>query len=72
MANIFHQKIARQILSIVFITGVYLVISYILIQEQSINLEQLFMSIPLFVTYGKVMTLNILFCFKTYPIMDAI
>jgi len=54
------------------ITLIYAIISFIIIERHHETPDQLEIAIPLlFVTYGVVMLINILFCLRKYHLWSA-
>jgi hypothetical protein len=68
MVTITTELIAR----VCIITLIYSIISYMLIQKDMFIPSQLIISIPLlFVTFGLVMLISILYCLRTYHVWNA-
>jgi hypothetical protein len=68
MVTITTELIAR----VCIITLIYSIISYMLIQKDMFIPSQLIISIPLlFVTFGVVMLISILYCLRTYHVWNA-
>lgn len=54
------------------ITLIYVIISYFIIQRHQVPADQLATSIPLlFVIFGVVMLISILFCLRKYHVWNA-
>lgn len=73
MVNVFSLGITKELtVRSIIITIIYSIISYIVIHKNSTTPEQLAISIPLlFVTFGIVMLISILFCIRKYHAINA-
>ncbi|MDE1829714.1 MAG: hypothetical protein KGI25_05280 [Thaumarchaeota archaeon] len=74
MVNIFSLGLAKEIITrVVAITAIYSIISYIVIlRRDATNPNQLGMAIPLlFVTFGLVLVISILYCLRKYRVMNV-
>jgi hypothetical protein len=68
MANITTDLTVR----VVIITFIYSILSYFVIEKDMVMPEQLSMVIPsLFVTFGMVMMISILYDLRRYNVMNA-
>ncbi len=73
MANVFSLGITKELtVRSIIITIIYSIISYIVIHKNSTTPEQLTIAIQLlFVTFGIVMLISILFCIRKYHTVNA-
>jgi len=56
---------------VVIITAIYSIISFIIIERHNPTPNQLEVAIPLlFVTFGVVVSISILYCLRKYKVLD--
>ena len=73
MANVFSLGITKELtIRTIIITIIFSIISYAVIYKNSSTPEQLAISMPLlFVIFGIVMLIGILFCIRKYHAINA-
>jgi len=74
MASVFSLGITRELtIRTIVITIIFSIISYVVIYKNSSTPEHLAISVPLlFVIFGVVMLIGILFCLRKYHAMNAV
>ena len=74
MVSVFSLGITRELtIRTIVITIIFSIISYVVIYKNSSTPEQLAISVPLlFIIFGVVMLIGILFCLRKYHAMNAV
>ncbi len=73
VVGMFSAGITKALITrVVIITFIYSIISYLVIQKNTATQDQLTIAIPLiFVMFGVVILINILFCLRKYNVMNT-